>query len=53
MDYTTTCTMDDDVTKEPVPIDKRELRSDEEAMVKIMEDTIQFFLTYYMRRVGN
>jgi hypothetical protein len=44
MDNTTTGTTDDDVTKDPFPIDEKELTSDEEAMVKRMEDTIQFFL---------
>jgi hypothetical protein len=41
MDDTTTGTTDDDVTKDPVPIDEKELRSDEEAMVKRMEDIIK------------
>jgi hypothetical protein len=36
--------MDDDVTKELVPIEKKEPMSDEEAMVKRMEDIVQFFL---------
>jgi hypothetical protein len=44
VDDTTTGTTDDDVTKDPVPIDDKELTSDEEAMVKRMEDIIQFFL---------
>jgi hypothetical protein len=44
VDDTTTGTTDDDVTKDPVPIDENELTSDEEAMVKRMEDIIQFFL---------
>jgi hypothetical protein len=44
VDDTTTGTTDDDVTKDPVPIDGKELTSDEEAMVKRMEDVIQFFL---------
>jgi hypothetical protein len=33
-----------DVTKDSVSIDEKELTSDEEAMVKRMEDIIQFFL---------
>jgi hypothetical protein len=37
-------TTDDDVTKDPVPIDEKELTSDEEAMVKRMEEIIHFFL---------
>jgi hypothetical protein len=41
---TTTGTTDDDVTKYPVSIDEKELTSDEEAMVKRMEDIIQCFL---------
>jgi hypothetical protein len=44
MDDTTNGTTDEDVTKDPVPIDEKELISDEEAMVKRMEDIIQFFL---------
>jgi hypothetical protein len=44
VDNTTTGTTDDDVTKDPVPIEKKELTSDEEAMVKRIEDIIQFFL---------
>jgi hypothetical protein len=44
MDDTTTGTTDDDVTKDPVPIDEKELTRDEEAMVKRIEDIIQFFL---------
>jgi hypothetical protein len=44
VDDTTTGTTDDDVTKDPVPIDENKLASDEEAMVKRMEDIIQFFL---------
>jgi hypothetical protein len=47
VDDTTTGTTDDDVTKDPVSIDEKELTSDEEAMVKRMEDIIQFFLIYY------
>jgi hypothetical protein len=39
-----TGTTDEDVTKDPVPIDEKELTSDEEAMVKMMEDIIHFFL---------
>jgi hypothetical protein len=38
-----TGTTDEDVTKEPVPIEEKELTSDKEAMVKRMEDIIQFF----------
>ena len=41
---TTTGTTDDDVTKEPVSIEEKELTTDEEDMVKRMEDIIQFFL---------
>jgi hypothetical protein len=37
-------TTDDDVTKDPVPIDETELKSDEEARVKRMEGIIQFLL---------
>jgi hypothetical protein len=44
VDNTRTGTTDDDVTKDPVPIDEKELTSDKEAMVKRMEDIIQFFL---------
>jgi hypothetical protein len=44
MDDTTTGTTDDYMTKEPVSIEKKELTSEEEAMVKIMEDIIQLFL---------
>jgi hypothetical protein len=44
VDDTTTGTTDEDVTKEPVPIEENELTSDEEAMVKRMEDIITFFL---------
>jgi hypothetical protein len=44
MDDTTNGTTDDDVTKYHVPIDEKELTSDEEAMVKSMEDIIHFFL---------
>jgi hypothetical protein len=44
VDDTTTGTTDDDVTKEPFPIEEKELTSDEEAMVKRMEDIIQFFI---------
>jgi hypothetical protein len=43
VDATMTGTTDDDVTKDPVPIDEKELTSDEEEMVKRMEDIIQFF----------
>jgi hypothetical protein len=54
VDDTTTGTADDDVTKHPVPIDERELTSDEEAIVKRMEDIIQFFLdTRKMRLVSH
>jgi hypothetical protein len=44
VDDTTTGTTYDDVTKDPVPIDEKEMTSDEESMVKRMEDIIQFFL---------
>jgi hypothetical protein len=44
VDDTTTGTTDDDVKKDPVPIDEKEMTSNEEAMVKRMEDIIQFFL---------
>jgi hypothetical protein len=43
VDDTTTGTTDDDVTKDPVSIDEKELTSDEEAMVERMKDIIQFF----------
>jgi hypothetical protein len=43
VDDTTTGTTDDNVTKD-LSIEKTELTSEEEAMVKIMEDIIQFFL---------
>jgi hypothetical protein len=35
---------DDDVMKEPAPIEEKEMTSDEEAMVKRMADIIQSFL---------
>jgi hypothetical protein len=44
VDDTTPGTTNNDVTKDPVPIDEKELTSDEEAMVKRMEDIIPFFL---------
>jgi hypothetical protein len=44
VDDTRSGTTDDDVTKDPVPINEKELTSYEEAMVKRMEDIIQFFL---------
>jgi hypothetical protein len=44
VDDTPTGTADDDVMKDPVPIEEKELKSDEEAMVKRMEDIIKFFL---------
>jgi hypothetical protein len=44
VDDITTGTADDNVTKDPVPIEEKELTSDEEAMVKSMEDIIHFFL---------
>jgi hypothetical protein len=44
MDDTTIDMTDDDVMKDPVPIEEKEMTSDEEAMVKRMEDIIQFFL---------
>jgi hypothetical protein len=44
VDDTTTGTTDDDVTKDPVSIDEKELTSDEEAIVNRIEDAIQFFL---------
>jgi hypothetical protein len=44
VDDTTTGTTDDDVTKDLVPIEEKELTSDQETMVKRMEDIIQFFL---------
>jgi hypothetical protein len=44
VDDTTTGTTDEDVTKEPVSNEKNELMNEEEAMVKRMEDIIQFFL---------
>jgi hypothetical protein len=44
VDDTTTGMTDDNVTKDPVPIEEKELTSDEEAMVKRKEDIIQFFL---------
>jgi hypothetical protein len=44
VDDTTTGTTEDDVTKEPVTLKEKELTSNEEAMIKRMEDIIQFFL---------
>jgi hypothetical protein len=44
VDDTKTGTSDDDVTKDPVPLEEKELTSHEEAMVKRMEYIIQFFL---------
>jgi hypothetical protein len=44
VDDTTTGTTYDDVTKDPVPIDEKELTSDEEEILKRMEDIIQFSL---------
>jgi hypothetical protein len=44
---------DDDVTKDPVPIEEKELTSDEEEMVKRMEDIIPFFLDLLQVRVGD
>jgi hypothetical protein len=44
MDSTTAGTTENNVTKDSVPIEEKELTSDEEAMVKMMEDIIQFFL---------
>jgi hypothetical protein len=44
VDDTTTGMTDDDVTKDPVLIEEKELTSDKEAMVKRMEYMIQFFL---------
>jgi hypothetical protein len=44
VDDTKIGTTDEDVTKGPVPINEKELTSDEEAMVKRMENIIQFFL---------
>jgi hypothetical protein len=44
VDDTLTGTTDDDVTKDPSLIEEKDLTSDEEAMVKRMEDIIQFFL---------
>jgi hypothetical protein len=43
VDDTTPGTTDDDVTKEPVSIEKKELTSEEEPTVKRMEYIIQFF----------
>jgi hypothetical protein len=45
IDDTTTGTTEDDATKEPVPVKKKKLTSDEEAMVKTI-------LTYYRLWVG-
>jgi hypothetical protein len=53
VDDTITGTTDDDVTKEPVPLEEKELTSDEEAMVKRMEDIIQFFLDLLQATGGN
>jgi hypothetical protein len=44
VDNTTTGTTDGNVMKDPVPIEEKELTSDEEATVKRMEDIIQFSL---------
>jgi hypothetical protein len=44
VDDKTTGMTDDDVTKDPFPIEEKERTSDEKAMVKRMEDIIQFFL---------
>jgi hypothetical protein len=44
VDDTTMGATDDNITKEPIPIGENELTEDEEAMVKRMEDIIQFFL---------
>jgi hypothetical protein len=44
VDDTATGTTDDNVMTDPVPIEDKELPSDEEEMVKRMEDIIQFFL---------
>jgi hypothetical protein len=44
VENTTTGTTYDDVTKEPILVEKKELTRDEEAMVKRMEDIIQFFM---------
>jgi hypothetical protein len=48
MEDTKTGTANEDVSKDPVPIKEKELTSEEEAMVKRMEDIIQFYLIYYM-----
>jgi hypothetical protein len=44
VDYTTTGTTDADVTKDPFPIEEKELTSDKEAMIKRMEYITQFLL---------
>jgi hypothetical protein len=44
VDDTKTVMTHDDVMKELVPIEKEELTSEEDAMVKRMEEIIQFFL---------
>jgi hypothetical protein len=44
MDDTRTGTKDDDVMRDPFPIEEKELTSYREEMVKRMEDIIQFFL---------
>jgi hypothetical protein len=51
MYYTTTGTTDDNVTKDPFPIEEKELTSDEEAMVKRMEYIIPFLL-YLLQVMG-
>jgi hypothetical protein len=53
VDDTTTGTTDDDVTRDPVPIEENELKSDKEAMVKRMEDMIQFFLDLLQVKDGD
>jgi hypothetical protein len=53
VDETTTGTTDDDATNDPVPIKEKELKSDEEAMVKRMEYIIQFFLDLLQVRGGD
>jgi hypothetical protein len=48
-----TGTTDDDVTKDPVPIDEKELPSDKEEMVKRIEDIIQCFFDLLQVTGGN
>jgi Asp-tRNA(Asn)/Glu-tRNA(Gln) amidotransferase C subunit len=53
VDDTTTGMMDGNVTKEPVPIKKKELTREEEETLKRMEDIFQFFLELQQVRGGD